>query len=89
VRAFQAAAKAIQEKPDEVFETVLKKRLAKTPPDLLLAAWKVAQTAHAKDIRVTVKQLENSQKINLGTKLIEPKDAVKNYEELFTDEYVK
>src|SRR5262249_13316663 len=47
VRAYQGAAKMIQEKPDEVFETVLKKRL-KTPPDLLLAAWKVAQTAHAK-----------------------------------------
>jgi ABC-type nitrate/sulfonate/bicarbonate transport system substrate-binding protein len=89
VRAYQAAAKAIQEKPDEVFDKVLTKRLAKTPPDLLAAAWKVAQTAHAKDIRVTRAQLENSQKINLGTKLIEPKDAVKNYEELFTDEYVK
>jgi ABC-type nitrate/sulfonate/bicarbonate transport system substrate-binding protein len=88
-RAFQGAAKAIQEKPDEVFEKVLRKRLAKTPPDLLAAAWKVARTAHAKDIRVTVKQLENSQKINLATKLIEPKDAVTNYEELFTDEYVK
>jgi NitT/TauT family transport system substrate-binding protein len=88
VRAYQGAAKMIQERPDEVFETVLKNRL-KTPPDLLLAAWKVAQTAHAKDIRVTVKQLENSQKINLGTKLIEPKDAVTNYEELFTDEFVK
>ena len=47
------------------------------------------QTADAKNIRVTVKQLENSQKINLGTKLIEPKDAVTNYEELFTDEFVK
>ena len=89
VRAYQGAAKIIQEKPDEVFEKVLTKRLAKTPRDLLAAAWKVAQTAHAKDIRVTVKQLENSQKINLGTKLIEPKDAVTNYEELFTDEYVK
>jgi NitT/TauT family transport system substrate-binding protein len=89
VRAYQAAAKVIQEKPDEVLETVLKKRLAKTPPDLLAAAWKVAQQAHAKDVRVTVAQLENSQKINLGTKLIEPKDAVTNYQELFTDEFVK
>ena len=89
VRAYQGAAKAIQEKPDEVFEKVLTKRLAKTPPDLLAAAWKVAQTAHARDIRVTRTQLENSQKINLGTKLIEPKDAVTNYEELFTDEFVK
>jgi ABC-type nitrate/sulfonate/bicarbonate transport system substrate-binding protein len=89
VRAYQGAAKIIQEKPDEVFEKVLTKRLAKTDRALLAAAWKVAQTAHAKDIRVTRVQLENSQKINLRTKLIEPKDAVTNYEELFTDEYVK
>jgi len=72
-----------------VLETVLKKRLGKTPPDLVAAAWKVAQTAHAKDIKVTIAQLENAQKINLGTKLIEPKDAVTNYQELFTDEFVK
>lgn len=89
VRAYKGAAKMIQEKPDEVFETILKKRFAKLDPQLLAAAWKVAQTAHAKDIRVTTAQLENSQKINLGTKLIDPKEAVTNYGELFTDEFVK
>ena len=38
---------------------------------------------------MTAAQLENSQKINLGTKLIDPKEAVTNYGELFTDEFVK
>lgn len=88
-RAYVGAARMIQEKPDEVFETVLKKRFAKMDPQLLAAAWKVAQTAHAKDIRVTVAQLENSQKVSLDSKLLDPKDALKSYEGLFTDEFVK
>jgi len=88
-RAYAAAAKMIQEKPDEVFETILKKRFARMDPELLAAAWKVAQKAHAKDIRVTVAQLENSQKVSLDAKLLEPKDALKSYEGLFTDEFVR
>ncbi len=88
-RAYAAAAKMIQEKPDEVFDTILKKRFAKMDPALLAAAWKVAQKAHAKDIKVTVQQLENSQKVSLDAKLLEPKDALKSYEGLFTDEFVR
>ena len=88
-RAYAGAAKMIQEKPDEVFETILKKRFARMDPELLAAAWKVAQKAHAKDIRVTVAQLENSQKVSLDAKLLEPKDALKSYEGLFTDEFVR
>ncbi len=88
-RAYIGAAKMIQDKPDEVFETVLKKRFEKMDPQLLNAAWKVAQKAHAKDIRVTVAQLENSQKVSLDAKLLDPKDALKSYDGLFTDEFVK
>jgi hypothetical protein len=89
VRAYVGAAKMIQEKPGEVFDTILKQRFAKMDPQLLAAAWKVAQTAHAKDIRVTVRQLENSQKVSLDAKLLEPKDALKSFDGLFTDEFVK
>jgi ABC-type nitrate/sulfonate/bicarbonate transport system substrate-binding protein len=88
-RAYVGAAKMIQEKPDEVFETVLKKRFAKMDPQLLATAWKVAQKAHAKDIRVNVRQLENSQKVSLDAKLLDPKDALKSYDGLYTDEFVK
>jgi ABC-type nitrate/sulfonate/bicarbonate transport system substrate-binding protein len=88
-RAYVGAAKLIQEKPDEVFETVLKQRFAKMDPQLLAAAWKVAQKAHAKDIRVNVAQLENSQKVSLDAKLLDPKDALTKYDDLFTDEFVK
>ena len=88
-RAYVGAAKMIQEQPDVVFETVLKARFPKMDPQLLAAAWKVAQKAHAKDIRVNVRQLENSQKVSLDAKLLDPKDALKSYEGLFTDEFVK
>jgi hypothetical protein len=88
-KAYVGAAKMIQEKPDEVFETVLKKRFAKMDPALLAAAWKVAQKAHAKDIRINDKQLENSQKVSLDAKLLEPKDALKSFAGLYTDEFIK
>lgn len=88
-RAYAGAAKMIQDRPDEVFETVLKKRFAKMDPGLLTEAWKVAHKAHAKDIRVTVPQLENSQKVSLDAKLLDPKDALKSFDGLFTDEFVR
>ncbi|HEY7458468.1 MAG TPA: ABC transporter substrate-binding protein [Xanthobacteraceae bacterium] len=88
-RAFKAAGKMVQEQPDKVFEEVLKKRFAKMDPELLKAAWQGTLRAHAKDIRVTVPQLENSQKINLEAKLLDPKDALKSFDGLYTDEFVK
>jgi NitT/TauT family transport system substrate-binding protein len=86
-RAMAGAAKMIQEQPDAVLE-ILKKRFATMDPALLAAAWKVVQQAHAKDIRVTVPGLENSQKVSLEAKLLEPKDALTSFEGLYTDEFV-
>jgi NitT/TauT family transport system substrate-binding protein len=88
-RAYMGAAKMIQEQPDVVLETILKKRFAKMDPTLLTASWKVAQTAHAKDVRVNVAMLENSQKVSLVAKLLDPKDALTKFDDLFTDEFVK
>jgi NitT/TauT family transport system substrate-binding protein len=88
-RAFVAAARMIQEKPDEVFETIIRTRFPKQDPQLLAEAWKVARTAHAKDIRVDVAQLDNSQKVSLVAKLLDPKDALASYDGLFTDEFVR
>jgi ABC-type nitrate/sulfonate/bicarbonate transport system substrate-binding protein len=87
-RAFVGAAKMIQEQPDAVLE-ILKRRFPKLDAQLLAEAWKVAQTAHAKDIRVNEKELENSQKVSLVAKLLDPKDALTSYDGLFTDEFVK
>ncbi|MCC6947260.1 MAG: ABC transporter substrate-binding protein [Bradyrhizobiaceae bacterium] len=88
-RAFQGAAKMIQEQPDKVFEEVLKKRFAKMEPELLKAAWDVTQKAHAKDIRVNKAMLDNSQKVSIDAKLLEPADVLKNYDGLYTDEFLK
>jgi NitT/TauT family transport system substrate-binding protein len=88
-RAYAGAAKMIQEQPDEVFEKILKPRFAKQDPELLRASWKIAQQAHAKDIRVSVAMLENSQKVSLVGKLLDPKDALTKFDDLFTDEFVK
>ena len=87
-RAYAGAAKFIQEKPGETFE-ILKKRFPNMDPALLAEAWKRTQLAHAKDIRVTIPQLENSQKVSLVAKLLDPKDALKSYDGLFTDEFLK
>jgi len=38
---------------------------------------------------VTVRQLENSQKVSLAAKLLDPKDALKTYDGFFTDEFVR
>jgi ABC-type nitrate/sulfonate/bicarbonate transport system substrate-binding protein len=88
-RAYVGANKMIQEKPDEVLATILTKRFSKMDPQLLAQAWKIAYTAHAKDIRVNVAMLENSQKVSLVAKLLDPKDALTSYDGLFTDEFVK
>src|SRR5262249_43257929 len=87
-RAYAVAAAMIQEKPHEVLE-ILKKRFPRMDAELLAAAWQVAQKAHAKDIRVTVPQLENSQRVSLAAKLLDPKDALKNYDGLFSNEFVR
>jgi NitT/TauT family transport system substrate-binding protein len=87
-RAYAGAAKMIQDRPDDVFE-ILKRRFARMDPQLLAVAWQVSQKAHAKDIRVTLPQLENSQKVSLAAKLLDPKDALKSYDGLFSDEFVR
>jgi ABC-type nitrate/sulfonate/bicarbonate transport system substrate-binding protein len=87
-RAMKGVAQFIQEKPGEALE-LLKKRFNTTDPQLLEAAWKTVSAAHAKDIRVTVPGLENSQKVSLEAKLLEPKDALKSYDGLYTDEFLK
>jgi NitT/TauT family transport system substrate-binding protein len=87
-RAMKGAAQFIQEKPGEALE-LLKKRFSAMEPALLEAAWKIVASAHAKDIRVTVPGLENSQKVSLEAKLLDPKDALKSYDGLYTDEFLK
>lgn len=88
VRAYAAANKMIIERPAEALE-LLKKRFKTMDQALLKAAFEVVAKAHAKDIRVTVPGLENSQRVSLEAKLLDPKDALKNYDGLYTAEFVQ
>ena len=87
-RALAGAARFIREKPAEALE-ILRKRFDKLDPEMLNAAWQVASKAHAQDARVTIAGLENSQRVSLEAGLLEPKDALKSFEGLFTDEFLR
>jgi ABC-type nitrate/sulfonate/bicarbonate transport system substrate-binding protein len=87
-RAMTAAAKFIREKPDEALE-ILRKRFGKLDPQVLNAAWQVVSKAHAQDTRVTVAGLENSQRVSIEAGLLDPKDALKSFEGLFTEEFLQ
>lgn len=88
VKALAAANKMILEKPDEAL-AILKKRFDKMDQQVLAEAWKTVAMAHAKDLRITVPSLDHSQKVSLEAKLLEPKDALKSFDGLYTDEFVK
>jgi hypothetical protein len=49
----------------------------------------VVSKAHAQDARVTVAGLENSQRVSLEAGLLEQKDALKSFDGLFTDEFLR
>jgi ABC-type nitrate/sulfonate/bicarbonate transport system substrate-binding protein len=87
-RALAGAARFIREKPAEALE-ILRKRFDRLDPEMLNAAWQVASKAHAQDARVTIAGLENSQRVSLEAGLLEPKDALKSFEGLFTDEFLR
>jgi len=88
VRALAAANRFILEKPDEAL-ALLKKRFDKMDQQVLVAAWKTVSQAHAKDLRVTVPGLEHSQQVSLAAKLLDPKDALKNFDGLYSDEFIR
>ncbi len=56
---------------------------------VLAEAWKTVSKAHAKDIRVTVPGLEHSQQVSIAAKLLESKDALKSFDGLYSDEFVR
>ncbi|HET9247632.1 MAG TPA: hypothetical protein VFO15_17635 [Xanthobacteraceae bacterium] len=56
---------------------------------VLAAAWQVVSAAHARDIRVAVAGLDNSQKVSLEARLLKPEDALKTFDGLYTDEFVR
>jgi NitT/TauT family transport system substrate-binding protein len=88
-QAMAGAVRFIREKPAEALEILRVKRFDKLDPTVLNAAWQVVSKAHAQDTRVTVAGLENSQRVSLEAGLLEPKDALKSFDGLFTDEFLR
>jgi NitT/TauT family transport system substrate-binding protein len=87
-RALAAATKFIRDKPDEAL-AILKKRFDKMDQAVLSEAWKTVAKSHAADLHVTVASLAHSQEVSLEAKLLEPKEELKNFDGLYTDEFVK
>jgi NitT/TauT family transport system substrate-binding protein len=87
-RAMTRAAQFIREKPAEALE-ILRKRFDKLDPQVLNAAWQVVSKAHAQDTRVTIAGLENSQRVSIEAGLLDQKDALKSFEGLFTEEFLR
>jgi len=87
-RAMTGAARFIREKPAEALE-ILRKRFDRLDPQVLNAAWQVVSKAHAQDTRVTIVGLENSQRVSIEAGLLDPKDALKSFDGLFTDEFLQ
>ena len=87
VRALAAANRFILEKPDEALG-LLRKRFDKMAPAVLANAWLIVSKAHASDIKVPVVGLDNSQKVSLEAKLLDPKDTLKTFDGLYTDEFL-
>jgi ABC-type nitrate/sulfonate/bicarbonate transport system substrate-binding protein len=87
-RALAGAARFIREKPTEALE-VLRKRFDKLDPEVLNTAWQVVSKAHAQDARITIASLENSQRVSIEAGLLDSKDALKSFEGLFTEEFLR
>jgi ABC-type nitrate/sulfonate/bicarbonate transport system substrate-binding protein len=87
-RAMAGAAAFIHDKPDAAL-ALLRKRFAKMDAALLAAAWQTVSKAHPKDIKVTVPGLQNSQRVSLEAQLLADKDALKSFDGLYTDEFLR
>jgi len=88
VAAFADTARFMKEKPDETY-ALIQKRFPKMDPKVLAEAWKTASVAHTADVAVKENTLDNSQRWTLDAGLLDPKNEVKSYKGLWTDEFVK
>ena len=87
-RASKNATDFIVKKPNEAL-ALLKKRFSQLDPKVLEAAWAVVSKAHSPDSKVTLKGLDNSQKFSVNAQLLEPKDVLKDFKGVYTDEFMK
>jgi NitT/TauT family transport system substrate-binding protein len=87
VRALARAGRMIREKPGEAL-AIVRKRFPQMSAELIEKAWPTIVGAQAKDLHVTAKALENSEKVNIEAKLLDPKDRVTSFDGLITGDFV-
>ncbi len=87
LRALARANTLIREHPAEALD-MLRPRYKQMKPELLEAAWRIVAPAHTADLRVTMKSFENSERVNLEAKLLDPKDKLASYDGLASDAYL-
>ena len=87
VRALARAVALIRDKPNEALD-IVRGRFKEMDPKLIDSAWAVVAQAYTKDIRPSPLIFENSEKVNVEAKLLDPKDRVTSFDGLFTDQFV-
>jgi NitT/TauT family transport system substrate-binding protein len=87
VRAFAAANRMIHDEPDKALQ-ILSKRFAKMNQTVLATAWKTVAAAHTTDLRVKQAVLEKGDTVNVEARLLDPKDKLKSYDGLITDQFI-
>lgn len=87
VRALAEANQMIINDPQKALG-IIRHRFAHMDPKVLEAAWKTVAAAHAKDLRVNDALLDTAERVNIEAKLLDPKDRVKSFKGLYTNQYI-
>jgi ABC-type nitrate/sulfonate/bicarbonate transport system substrate-binding protein len=87
-QSIKDATAFIKTKPDEAFE-LLKKRFPTLDDKLIKASFLELQKVTPSPPVVSRAIIENSEKFNVGAGLLKADEALKSYDGLFTNEFVK
>lgn len=86
--AYAAAAQAIRDHPDQAI-AVLKKRFAALDAKTVEAAFEVLRKITPVPPAPTLDGIRNNETFNVMAGLLKPEDALKSFDDLFTDKYVR
>lgn len=86
--AMVAASQFVHDHPQEAI-AILEKRFSKTDPAVVAASFDVMRQAMPNPPRVAAKALANADRINVEAGFIKPEDALKTYDDLFTNEFLQ
>jgi ABC-type nitrate/sulfonate/bicarbonate transport system substrate-binding protein len=87
-RAYAAAAKVIRDEPEAAIG-VLQKRFPTLDPKTVAAAFAVLRKITPSPPAPTLDGVRNNETFNVMAKLLKPDEALKSFDGLYTDEYVR